>query len=257
MSTIKIDSDNDNFLDSELAAQHEPLFPIVEEEEDVLLDDAEGDSEAATDAVSAETSPEVLELRNMILEQNKTINTLLTKQQTQDAAPVQPAAPTFDEATPEELDNMTSGQLVEYMSAKSKFETASLLDEKLSPVQGNVETLSQKQTNALLKIEVRDASAKYPDLNQWKDEILTIKQDNPTLTIEQSLLLAKGQNPTKAATIHQRMAITKKAQRAYGGSGTGASGQASPGKNAGKQDFASAFNNAWSAEKTLQNNTLH
>jgi len=72
-----------------------------------------------------------------------------------------------------------------------------------------VQPLIQRTETLRVKMEVAEARQKYPDFDEYREQVYQIGSAQPTLTVEQAYLLAKGQ-AAKAATQTQKEESTKK-----------------------------------------------
>lgn len=78
------------------------------------------------------------------------------------------------------------------------------VNEKVKGVSGDVEKVRTALSNVYAKSEIDKAKGRFPDWEEWQDELTSITQRNPGLTLDDAYLLARGNNPQKAKEIDEK-----------------------------------------------------
>lgn len=127
------------------------------------------------------------------------------------------------------------------------------LDAALKPVTEAVQKAQQTAVSVDVKTQVEKFADQHPDFPEWKDEMLALAKDNPTLSVARLYNLAKLENPDKAKEIDKKFkkdekegeqgkaAAGKKKPAANGLTPGGSAGEHKPGKMTPQQ----AANAAW------------
>jgi hypothetical protein len=157
------------------------------------------------------------------------------------------------------LETMPRRQFGEYLLKSF----AKHLDTALKPIKDGVTQAATAAQTVDVKVQVQQFAEKHADFNDWKDEMLALAKDNPTLTVQRLYTLARSENPDKAKELDKKIADAKKAseegdatstttrkppaKRAVKGNGlspSGATGEAKPGKMNPQQAAEAAWADA-------------
>lgn len=97
----------------------------------------------------------------------------------------------YSKLSPKQFKDLLKQELREEMKAE--------LEARVVPVE---------QTAAVEKAvaQVKECRAKYDDFDEYKDDMMRIAQEYPTITAEKAYKLAKAENPTKAEAFTKKKA---------------------------------------------------
>ena len=144
------------------------------------------------------------------------------------------------EEKPIDFDNMTPKQLVEYVESRAEKRAQEILDKTVGPM--------QERNNAKeVRESILQASVKYPDFEQYIQDMIPIANAHPTLNAEEVYLLASGQKGAAGDKIltrlKEKVAQKKNALTEH---------RSSPASRQGKvQKFSSVREGALAAAKEL------
>ena len=192
-------------------ATEQEQTPSVEEGEESQQTEAEeaepgeGETEEAPKTTRSQTVP--LQRFNEVYGRMKELERALTDVARgvvkQPRPQAQPAPP------PPDLDSFTNTELANYVLQNLRGDMRQIIQETVGPVASSVEM-------SRVSSDIQQTSAKYPDFWDYRDKMIEISNRHPTLTAEETYLLASG-NPASAKKavmnrVKQQMA-TKKAAR--------------------------------------------
>ena len=105
--------------------------------------------------------------------------------------PAAVAPPNFEEMTQTEM----ASYIESWVGEKIKVELKAALDPIVQFIQG----FHQEYLTNSGKNEINRLKATYKDYSDWKDEMIALAKELPTLSLQDVYLLARSRNPTKAA----------------------------------------------------------
>jgi hypothetical protein len=113
------------------------------------------------------------------------------------AAPPPPPPPNYEE--------MSNAELVAHMTGSLTDRISKLIEEKLAGALNPLtEHLNKLQTTVITgnaKTEVAQLREKHKDFADWKDEMVALAKEHPTLGFQQVYQLARANNPAKAGEL--------------------------------------------------------
>ena len=94
----------------------------------------------------------------------------------------------------EEIENMSNQELMAFTMKETVKQVRSALSEELSSVRTDLSTLKMdkdKETAAQTERELRNVIKKYPDFGSFRDDIVDLRKQNPSLGVEELYVLAR------------------------------------------------------------------
>lgn len=105
------------------------------------------------------------------------------------------------EETPPDFDAMGNGDLAAYVESRISSQIEAAIQKALEPFASEIVGLKTGQVERDGKAAVADMQSKHKDFADFKDEMIALAQENPTLSIPRLYAIAKAENPTKAAEL--------------------------------------------------------
>lgn len=102
---------------------------------------------------------------------------------------------------PPDYDSMTNSELATHITGTVVGAIEKLLGEKLSPVVERVNDVQQSHFRTTVEAERDKLATTHKDFGDFKPEMIELAKANPTLTLQQLYVLARGLNPDKAKTL--------------------------------------------------------
>lgn len=107
--------------------------------------------------------------------------------------PPPPAAPDYD--------TMTNSELVNHLQTSLVGAIEKLLGDRLAPVVEKVNGVEQTHFRATIESQRDKLAETHKDFGDFKPEMIDLAKANPTLSLEQLYVLARGLHPDKAKAL--------------------------------------------------------
>jgi hypothetical protein len=105
---------------------------------------------------------------------------------------------------PPDFNTMDNGQIAAYMQDQTTKAIKAALDSALQPFAEKLVGLETQQLTTTGKAEVDRLKATHKDFVDWKDEMMSLAGEQPTLSIARLYSIVRAENPDKAKTLDTR-----------------------------------------------------
>lgn len=130
---------------------------------------------------------------------------------------VKSGTPDAPAPAPVDLDGMTRQEFAAHMTQSLMTAFQAMMNESLTPVVNHVNSLSQSVTLKSVNEEYAGLKTKHKDIVDWKDDMITLAKEHPTLNITDLYGLVRTRNPTKAADLDKKYAVVEPRPQRFGG----------------------------------------
>lgn len=111
--------------------------------------------------------------------------------------------PPAAEPTPD-FDLMTQGELAAHITGSVMKAFEAKINDILAPITAQINDVRQTAATRDVTAEVATLRASNADFNDWKDEMVSLAKQHPTLGIKQLYNLVRADNPAKAGELDRR-----------------------------------------------------
>lgn len=108
------------------------------------------------------------------------------------------------EAPPPDFDSMTQGELAAHITGSVMKAFESKINDILAPITAQINDVRQSAATKDVTQEVASLRDSHKDFNDWKDEMVSLAKQHPTLGIKQLYNLVRADNPAKAGELDRR-----------------------------------------------------
>ena len=112
--------------------------------------------------------------------------------------------PPAQEPPAPDYDTMTQADLATHITGSVLKSIESMLAEKLGPLVAQVQNVQQTVATNSVTAEVKQMRAEHKDFGDWKDEMVALAREHPTLGITRLYNLARAENTEKAKALDTR-----------------------------------------------------
>ena len=102
---------------------------------------------------------------------------------------------------PPDYDSMSQAELAAHLHGSMSSVIQDAIKAALAPVTEQLGRLNTDVSTTRGSLELRDVQSKFKDFREWKDEMVALVKDHPTLTFEKVYHLARAESPDKAKTL--------------------------------------------------------
>jgi hypothetical protein len=142
-------------------------------------------------------------LNNSLGSRLDTIREVVTPQ------PAAPVAPDFD--------TMSNAELVAYTTSSLQSMVQQSIKEALDPVVRQMSTVQNDVVTTRATLDLKDLRAQHKDFADWKDEMIGLAKQHPTLGFQDVYRLARANNPAKAGQLDTKYNPPPPKPRPFGG----------------------------------------
>lgn len=111
------------------------------------------------------------------------------------------ATPAAAPSEPPDFESMSRPELVAHIVGTIGEAVRAQIAEALNPLSSQLTGLQMQVTTKTAEEQVAKLRGERKDFNDWKDEMIGLAKVHPTLDIPALYTLARGSNPSKAATL--------------------------------------------------------
>lgn len=108
------------------------------------------------------------------------------------------------EPPPPDFDSMTQGELAAHITGSVMKAFEAKINDILAPITAQINDVRQSAATRDVTQEVAALRESNKDFNDWKDEMVSLAKQHPTLGIKQLYNLVRADNPAKAGELDRR-----------------------------------------------------
>ena len=124
------------------------------------------------------------------------------------------------EETPPDFDAMGNGDLAAYVESRISSQIEAAIQKALEPFATEIVGLKTGQTERDGRASIAEMQSKHKDFADWKDELIAVATENPTLSIPRIYAIVRAENPAKAAELEAKYNPPTPKARPFGLSST-------------------------------------
>lgn len=157
----------------------------------------------------------------------------------------QPAPePTYEAPNFEE---MTNSELASHMLGTVNDMVERAINNAIAPVIDQFSNLQRTVSTNAVGLEMKELTGAHKDFKDWKDEMIGLATQHPSLGLRDVYLLARSQNPAKAGELDRRYAPPAPPKpRPFGGLTPAMSGKTTAPPQSAEEASRSAYNEVMS-----------
>jgi hypothetical protein len=129
---------------------------------------------------------------------------------------------------PPNFEEMTNSELASHMLGTVSDMVENAINKAMAPIMDQFGNLQRTVSTNAVGQEMKELTTAHKDFKEWKDEMIGLATQHPSMGLRDVYILARGQNPAKAGELDRRYNPPAPKPRSFGGltpamSGKGAS----------------------------------
>jgi hypothetical protein len=156
-------------------------------------------------------------------------------QQASDKGPPEPPyqPPNFEE--------MTNSELASHMLTTVSDMVENAISKAMAPITNQFETLNRTVSGNAVNTELKELTSAHKDVKDWKEEMIGLAKQHPSLGLRDVYDLARAKNPAKAGELDRRYNPPAPKPRPFGGLTPAMSGKSATPPQSAEEASRSAY----------------